>query len=140
MIMKKMRRKLYLDIDGVLITTKHPQPAYHVVEFIRYIVNNFECYWLTTHCKGDASNVIRYLSSYFEPTIMQDLRTIKPTCWDSLKTEAIDFGSNFYWLDDNPLQVEKCVILQHGKLERLIEVDLSHEEELKRVFERLTTF
>ena len=126
MIMKKMRRKLYLDIDGVLITTKHPQPAYHVVEFIRYIVNNFECYW-------------RYLSSYFEPTIMQDLRTIKPTCWDSLKTEAIDFGSNFYWLDDNPLQVEKCVILQHGKLERLIEVDLSHEEELKRVLERLTT-
>lgn len=133
-------RKLYLDIDGVLLTTKHPRVAQYATEFIRNITQYFECYWLTTHCKGDIMNALHYLSSYFEQDSMKYLEMIKSTSWDSLKTEAIDFGSDFYWLEDNPLQVEKCVLLQHGKLERLIEVDLSHEEELKRVLERLTTF
>lgn len=130
-------RKLYLDIDGVLLTTRHSRVAQYAIELICYVTQHFDCYWLTTHCKGDVTNALHYLSFYFEQDCMKYLKMIKPTSWDSLKTEAIDFGSDFYWLEDNPLQVEKRVLEQHGKLERLIEVNLENTCELENIMKRL---
>jgi hypothetical protein len=43
-----------------------------------------------------------------QPETLEKLEdAVRPTNWDALKTEAIDFESDFYWLDDNPLQVER---------------------------------
>jgi hypothetical protein len=125
--------KLYLDIDGVLLTSKQTRPAEYSVEFIDFITNNFDCYWLTTHCKGDTSSAISYLSKYFELQVIEKLNKIKPTNWTTLKTEAIDFTSEFIWLDDYPLQAEINVLTRQSKNDRLIIVDLNKTHELYRV-------
>ena len=38
------------------------------------------------------------------------MKCIKPTDWGTLKTDAIDFGEEFYWLDDYPFQAELNVL------------------------------
>jgi hypothetical protein len=44
--------KLYLDIDGVLLDYDSGGIANGAVELLEYITKEFDCYWLTTHCKG----------------------------------------------------------------------------------------
>ncbi len=36
-------KNLYLDIDGVLLT-KQGASAPHIVEFLKFATNNFDCY------------------------------------------------------------------------------------------------
>ena len=96
---------LYLDIDGVLLDYKADAPAEHAVEFIDYILEEFDCYWLTTHCQGDTSEVNEYLSEYFPEDIVRRLAAVKPTTWKTLKTEGIDFTTPFVWIDDYPFLV-----------------------------------
>ena len=110
--MKKSRIKLYLDIDGVLLTTKNTRAKDFSKPFIKFIIEKFDCYWLTTHCKGDASAAIKYLSNYFPFFYLNMLRKIKPTNWGVLKTEAIDFESNYVWIDDMPMKAEQKVLQQ----------------------------
>jgi hypothetical protein len=54
--------KLYIDIDGVLLNYDTDTRADHSVELIDYITKEFDCYWLTTHCKGDAGPILFNLS------------------------------------------------------------------------------
>ena len=65
--------KLYLDIDGVLLHTKNTRVAECAAEFIDYVTTHFDCYWLTTHCKGDATTAQQYLSEYFPAEVMEKL-------------------------------------------------------------------
>ena len=69
--------KLYLDIDGVLLHPKEDKAAEHAAELIEYITSEFDCYWLTTHCKGDAGPAVQYLSGYFPDMIVEKLMKIK---------------------------------------------------------------
>lgn len=131
-------KKLYLDIDGVLLTCKNKSAAQGSEVFIDYILKHFDCYWLTTHCKvGDTSSAISYLSEYFPPNVMKKLKLIKPTYWNTLKTEGIDFTSDFIWLDDYVFQAEKDVLLKHGCLNSLILVNLNTEKDLFHIIEKL---
>lgn len=127
--------KLYLDIDGVLLTTKNTQPAEYANEFINYITKHFDCYWLTTHCKGDTSNVLEYLSKYFSSTTIDIVRCIKPTNWDTLKTEAINISEQFVWLDDRPFFAEIEILKQYNCENSLIKVNINNKDELKRIIE-----
>ena len=127
------KKRLYLDIDGVLLTVKQTKPADHSATFIEFIVDNFDCYWLTTHCRGDANNAIRYLTSYFDDQTLQLLNKVKPTNWETLKTEAIDFSHDFFWLEDYPFNAEKEVLSKYNQLQSLILVDLNNKDELKRI-------
>ncbi|UOQ74924.1 hypothetical protein [Hymenobacter cellulosilyticus] len=123
--------KLYLDIDGVLLTTKHTQAASGVEEFVEFVTSSFECYWLTTHCKGSSASALRYLSRFLPPSTLEQLEhKVKPTDWDTLKTEAIDVQSNFYWLDDQPFQAEKAFLQANRAAHRLIVVDLKEPDAL----------
>ena len=123
--------KLYLDVDGVLLTTKNTQAAEGGIAFIENILSNFDCYWLTTHCRdNNTDNVLRALSKYYPSNIIEKLKKVKPTKWDTLKTEGIDFNSKFYWLDDYIFEIEKDVLKQHGCLDNLILVNLANKEEL----------
>jgi len=126
-------KKLYLDIDGVLLTAKQTKPAENVVQFIDFITQNFDCYWLTTHCKGDSNSALNYLAKYFENSIIEKLKTIKPTNWLTLKTEAIDFSSDFYWLDDYPFNAEIKILNENSKINSLVIVDLNKTNELNRI-------
>jgi len=126
-------KRLYIDIDGVLLTKKNIGVPGYGREFLKYLLNNFDYYWLTTHCKGDSSNAIQYLSRYYEKEIIEELNKVKPTNWDALKTEVIDFGSDFYWLDDYPFNAERIVLEKNNLAERLIVVDLDRSGELERI-------
>lgn len=123
-------KKLYLDIDGVLLT-KDGSPAAHIVEFLEFATSNFECYWLTTHCDGDATTVFLYLVGKLPGEAIPFLEKIRPTKWKLWKSEAIDFSGNFIWLDDCAFEGDKKILTDHQALEKLITVDLiSHPDQL----------
>lgn len=132
-------KKLYLDIDGVLLTKRNTKVAEYSVEFIDFVTENFDCYWLTTHCKGNSNTAMIHINKYFDDKTMQKLAKIKPTNWTTLKTDAIDFSSDFLWIDDYPLLPEINALTTYSKNERLIIVDLNRKEELKRVMKILNS-
>ena len=130
--------KLYLDIDGVLLTAKHTQATPGVDEFIDFITQHFDCYWLTTHCQGDRAPALRYLSRFLLPATLEKLRlAVQPTTWNTLKTEAIDLASDFYWLDDQPFQSEIAYLRVHGVADKLIIIDLNRPSELAALTKKL---
>ena len=129
--------KLYLDIDGVLLDYSTDTHANHVGEFIDYITGEYECYWLTTHCKGDSGTAIAYLSSYLPPEMIKKLESVKPTTWGAMKTEAIDFDHDFVWLDDYPFNAEIGVLEYYRVQDSLFRVNLSNDNELLYVIEWL---
>lgn len=132
-----LKKKLYLDIDGVLLTNKHTKPADYSSLFIKYIVEKFDCYWLTTHCKGDPENAIKYLARYYDEKTLKVLTEIKATNWITLKTEAIDFSHDFVWIEDYPFNSEKEVLMSYNRLDNLVLVDRNNREELIRVIDLL---
>lgn len=131
----EVNMKIYLDIDGVLLTTKNTRAAEGVLPFLKFITAHFDCYWLTTHCKGDARPVINYVGRYI-PDSKCLLSQIKPTNWNTLKTEAIDLDSEFYWLDDYPMMAERLILQKNGMESRLIVVDLNRSNELKNIVQK----
>ena len=134
-------KKLYIGVDGVLLTVKNTRVPPGAVEFINYITSAFDCYWLTTRLKGngevDTASLLRDLALYYDVDTLKKLQTIKPASWETAKTEGIDFDADFYWIDDYPFEYEKKILEAHHKLDRLITVDVSHHGELIRVKEWL---
>jgi hypothetical protein len=127
----KIKCKLYLDVDGVLLTTKNTRAADRAEDLIDYALSNYDCYWLTTHCRdGNCDQVLSLLAQYFPNDVMGKLKKIKPTKWDTLKTEGIDLKSNFYWLEDYVFEAEKKILDQHCCHNSLILVNLDNENEL----------
>lgn len=126
-------KKLYIDIDGVLITAKNPVAPLGIDCFIQFITSNFDCYWLTTHCNGDSTHCLNYLKNYLSENSISALTRVKATDWDTLKTEAINLEEPFFWLDDYVLSVEKKILEQAGKIDSLIPVDLCRENEFSRI-------
>ena len=131
-------KRIYLDIDGVLLTQRNQRISEGAIDFLNYLLQNFDCYWLTTHChNNDTSAVIGYLSQFFPNNMIENLKSVKPVVWDTLKTEGIDFDSDFYWIDDYPLESEKKVLEQHNCLENLIQVNLDNKDELLHLVQKL---
>lgn len=123
---------LYLDIDGVLLTKNLEVPK-NGIELLEYCALNFNCFWLTTHCRHNENNTSKYLLQYYPLEVEELLKQIKPTNWDSLKTEAIDFTKPFFWLEDYPMQAEISVLEKYKVIDSLLKVELSHPNELKRI-------
>ncbi len=122
----KKNLKIYLDIDGVLIDTKEYKPMPYLKEFLTTVFNisNGEVYWLSTHTH-DGDNTIPL--NYFKPIVDRDvylmLEKIKPSKWNSLKTEGIDLESDFLWFDDVIFQAEYKILENIGKEHCLIKVE-----------------
>jgi len=114
---------IYLDIDGVLID-KRKHPALYLKKFLKFVTENYSVYWLTTHCKGNADQTIEFLSNFLNEQEMNYARKIKPTSWNTAKTEAINFNNQFLWLDDCVFDFEKRQLSINGCESRLIEIDL----------------
>ncbi|MFN8398036.1 MAG: hypothetical protein U0176_25695 [Bacteroidia bacterium] len=124
--------RLYLDIDGVLLDRKGQVPE-GALDFIHWATTHFECYWLTTHCKGDASTAVRYLARHYPAEAMPLFQQVKATNWDAMKTEGIDFEHPFLWLEDNPFQAELVELKARGWKDSIVIVDLKQPDELGRV-------
>lgn len=123
-----MKPDVYLDIDGVLLANDL-NPALHVHDFLVKVKEKAnEVYWLTTHCKGDASTAYKRLEIVLEPRTMELLQDVKATDWDAAKTDGIDFTKPFIWFDDDLFYEEKRVLIEHKALDNWIEVDLAKDE------------
>ena len=124
--------KVYLDIDGVLLTRDRKIPEYGE-EFVSYLISHHEVFWLTTHCRGGVNGAINYLSQFYSGIPLAYLKQVAQTDWMDLKTEAIDFNSRFIWLDDCPFESEKRVLNKYNRIDALMLVDLKRENELREV-------
>ena len=131
--------KIYLDIDGVLLTRDHKIPEY-AEELISYLTDQHEVFWLTTHCRGGENGAIKYLSQFYSGTTLVELEKVKQTDWMDLKTEALDINSEFIWLDDYPFEAEKKVLNKFNRIDALIVVDLKRESELKELRIKIEQF
>ncbi len=128
---------IYLDVDGVILT-KEGKPSNHVNELLDYVTNNHEVYWLTSHCKGDASYTVNYISRDFEPETIKYFGKIQATDWGSDKTEGIDFSKEFFWLDDYLFDNELEELAKHNALDSHIKIDLKNNpDDLKQFLEML---
>lgn len=117
---------LFLDVDGVLLGRRHPRDptpclAGDCEAFVDYILAHFDCYWLTTHCRGDADAVIDYLRPFADEALIDKLRRIQPTNFRTFKTEALH--GDFVWIDDAPTRYEFDYLDQQGMLQRWLQVD-----------------
>lgn len=121
--------KVYLDIDGVLLDYGE-NPAKHAAELLDYLVKNHDVYWLTTHCKGDCIPTQQHLSRYFtDQATLENLSRIKPTNWDTMKTEAIDFSEPFVWIDDDLFDTEHQTLVNNNATNKVILVELRDDSD-----------
>lgn len=51
-----------------------------------------------------------------------------------LKTEAIDFSSDFLWLDDYAFDGEQAMLKEYGALDKLVLIDLAANPDQLRYF------
>jgi hypothetical protein len=133
-------KRLYLDINGVLLTPIDDNLPEYSVDFVGFVTQNFDCYWLTGHCQGETETLMEYLADYYPPEVLGKLSSVKPTSWEHTKAEAIDFESDFIWVDDAPTGKSKDILRENNCLNRLVVVDLDQENELLRVIELLGLF
>ena len=132
-------KRLYIDVDGVLIPSdKEDELPEHILPFIDFVTANFDCYWLTSYCRGNARLLLKLLAGYFEPIVMEKLIKVKTTNFKKTKAEGIDLSSDFIWIDDSPTVASKNILTEAGRLDRLIVVDLETKDELIRVMELLS--
>ncbi len=66
--------------------------------------------------------------------MINKMQRVKPAVWKDLKTEAIDFSTKFYWIDDYVFEAEKNVLRLNNCLDRLIMVNLSNMHELQGIY------
>ena len=98
--------------------------AKHAKEFIEFCLSNYQCFWLTTHCNdGDPKNLMKMFRSYADSAVMELLKNIKPTQWKTFKSEAIDFSSNFYWIEDQLMSYEIDQLKKNNAFDRWIKID-----------------
>lgn len=118
-----MRQNIYLGIDGVILT-KGVVPALHLSEFLAYILNHYSVSWLSTRCPGSSQETSRYLSHFLSEDCIDLIQKIKPTSFALDKTEAIDFGKEFFWLESQLFDSEKNDLKKNNSYDSWIELDL----------------
>ena len=117
------RKRLYLDMDGVLLVTLDGAvaPARHAEEFLDFALANFDVYWLMTFSQGNAQTVLNRLDPQTPVTLRRKLARIRPARFHIEKTEALI--GDFYWLGAHPLHLECSYLLQANQLDRWIELN-----------------
>jgi len=115
---------IYIDIDKVILT-QDLKPTEHLKKFLELTLKNHNVFWLTTHCKGDASPTTDHLKQFLPSDVLKLCKKIKPTNWKTFKTEGIDFSKDFIWLDDYIFEKEKAMLKGQGKLNSWIQIDLA---------------
>jgi hypothetical protein len=119
---------IYLDIDGVLlINDNHASP--HADEFLQHILNKYpnSTYWLTTHNWQGENRAKKVLAPYLKPETVPLIDKIKPSEWKELKTDAIDFGQNFLWFDDDLWPEELKVLEDNNATGHFVMIDLAKD-------------
>jgi hypothetical protein len=119
--------RLYLDIDGVVLGKRDPTSsevclAHGAPDLLQLALDIFDPWWLTTHSDGEIAPIVRYLTPHCDDEVMTLVRRIPAAAFRTLKTEAL-VGTDFLWLDDAPLFVERQWLADRGLLDKWIEVN-----------------
>ena len=136
-----MKPNIYLDIDGVILANED-YLSIGAEEFIKYAVDNFDVYWLTTHCtQSDATHAINYVMRASNESLRPHLEKLIPTSWSEYKTEAIDFSKPFLWFDDDCYLGERQDLEKNNAFNSWVEVDLrNYPDQLQREIKLLESF
>jgi len=116
---------IYLDVDGVLLANDR-RAANGADEFLQAVLTKYpdSTYWLTTHCWRGVNRAPHVLAPVLRSETVHLLNKIKPTNWNELKTDAIDFSKPFLWFDDDLFDDEREVLRAHTAEQNYILVDL----------------
>ncbi len=124
----KTSMNIYLDIDGTLIhedlTANYGKAAAGLAEFL-IALRPHTTYWLTTHCRdGKPERAREIMKRFVPPELYADIDRIKPTAWDVMKTEGIDWFQDFIWFDNDIYPFEWEQIKEGTDGQQVIEVNL----------------
>ena len=139
-LFQRPRRNIYIDVDGVCLrnASSSPagmEPAPHVFEFLQWATEFHQPHWLTTRdAHGQHDGILRaFRLAIGSPTLPTEiealLKSIKPTTWHGSKVSGIDLGSDFVWIDDQPLRVEIDALQGCNLLSRLIVIDTNKDDD-----------
>lgn len=123
-----------------MILTKDHTQAFFFKKLLVLLLSKHTVYWLTTHCKGETTTTISYLTQFLNPDTLELVKKVKPTNWNTYKTEAIDFSKDFIWLDGYLIEAEKETLREMRALDSWIPVDLQNNpNQLKSVYTRVSS-
>ncbi len=128
---------VYLDIDGVLLANES-NAANYADEFLQAVLAAYpdSTYWLTTHNWRGKNRTKEVLAPHLRPETVPLLDKIKPSVWNEMKTDGINFSEKFIWLDDDLWQDELKVLEQHNATDNFILIDLQkNPNQLKDIAE-----
>ena len=150
---ERMKTKLYLDVDGVVLRrtgqltargTTEFEIANGAATFLRWCADHFDCIWLTARSRdGDTSEVERAFrhavreknsSEQEKADLMAYVSRIPVASWGATKAGGITVGEDFFWVDDDPDVSSLNWLEHHGLRSRLIaaSTDQRHDD-LSRV-------
>ncbi len=111
--------RLYLDIDGVLLT-KRGDLANGAEAFLRWAIANHEPVWLSTRTRdGTHRGALRAFHGLLDPALIE---AVAPALWDTLKVEALK--GDWRWLDDELLYTERNWLARNNALHRFVRINL----------------
>ena len=128
---------VYLDIDGVLLANES-NAANYADEFLQAVLAAYpdSTYWLTTHNWRGENRTKEVLAPHLRPETVPLLDKIKPSVWNEMKTDGINFSEKFIWLDDDLWQDELKVLERHNATDNFILIDLQkNPNQLKDIAE-----
>jgi hypothetical protein len=119
---------IYLDIDGTMIHEDRwdmQNPAAEGLADFLVALRPHETFWLTTHCRdGNPERAREILKQYLPESLHADIDRIKPTIWDTMKTEGIDWSKDFIWFDNDIMIAERKLFETAKPEQQVIEVNL----------------
>ena len=130
---------VYLDIDGVLLANEN-NAANYADEFLQAVLAAYpdSTYWLTTHNWRGENRTKEVLAPHLRPETVPLLDKIKPSVWNEMKTDGINFSEKFIWLDDDLWQDELKVLERHNATDNFILIDLKkNPDQLKTIADLL---
>ena len=130
---------IYLDIDGVLLANEN-HAANYADDFLQAVLAAYpdSTYWLTTHNWRGENRTKEVLAPYLRPETLPLLDKIKPSVWNEMKTDGINFSEKFIWLDDDLWQDELKVLERHNATDNFILIDLQKDpDQLKTIADLL---
>jgi hypothetical protein len=123
---------LYLDLDGVLLRRRHAgifdafEIAPGCLDFLGWATVIFRCRWLSSRCRqgwpDGVRRAFRHAGTPLDDPRWRVLDQIEKAAWRASKTEAIDPASDFWWLDDDPTEIDRRWLRTYHREDRLIQV------------------
>lgn len=130
---------IYLDTDGVLLANEN-HAANYADDFLQAVLAAYpdSTYWLTTHNWRGENRTKEVLAPHLRPETLPLLDKIKPSVWNEMKTDGINFSEKFIWLDDDLWQDELKVLERHNATDNFILIDLQKDpDQLKTIADLL---